>query len=542
MVRTAELLAQATDEAQRKALGPTLRPAQEMLTPPRRLHRRSSHRGGAATAWASARRTYGRAVDTFSGGQQSRLMLAKLLLAAPDVMLLDEPSNHLDIETTQLAGGLPRPAGRGDAHRQPRPLLPQQGREQGLRAARPPDRDVSRQLRRIRPAAAANATSRDEDLGGAEGIHREAGGVHPPRPLRPAAQAGAVAAEVARPDRARRAADDDRGAAHALRRGPPRAATSCSTWKTRQDVTIEPLFQRPAFQLQRGQRLGILGPNGCGKTTLLAHPARRRGAGRRPGAASATSSSSATTTSTCRLAGRQAGDPRRLAATDDQDATEQRMRDLLGRFGLVGDQVYQRSASSAAANAAGRRWRSSWCWASTCSSSTSRPTTSTCGRATAWSRRCSISRGRSIVVSHDRYFLNRVVDLLLVFEGERPRRGHLRQLRHLRAHAPAQARRRRPAPRKRSLPRSPMSRRPRLPRPRRQAKSAQSEDSRIGKSTNWKPRSPPRKRACANWKPRWLRRSFIAKGEKSRRRRKHSRTSKAASRLYEHWEEAVELN
>ena len=47
------------------------------------------------------REDYRRAVDTFSGGQQSRLMLAKLLLSAPDVMLLDEPSNHLDIDTTR---------------------------------------------------------------------------------------------------------------------------------------------------------------------------------------------------------------------------------------------------------------------------------------------------------------------------------------------------------------------------------------------------------------------------------------------------------
>src|SRR5207302_5882968 len=47
------------------------------------------------------RADYDRTVDTFSGGQQSRLMLAKLLLAAPDVMLLDEPSNHLDIDTTR---------------------------------------------------------------------------------------------------------------------------------------------------------------------------------------------------------------------------------------------------------------------------------------------------------------------------------------------------------------------------------------------------------------------------------------------------------
>src|SRR5205807_8757430 len=48
-----------------------------------------------------SREDYTRAVETFSGGQQSRLMLAKMLLSSPDVMLLDEPSNHLDIDTTR---------------------------------------------------------------------------------------------------------------------------------------------------------------------------------------------------------------------------------------------------------------------------------------------------------------------------------------------------------------------------------------------------------------------------------------------------------
>src|SRR5687768_1773748 len=42
-----------------------------------------------------------RDVNTFSGGQRRRLLLAKLLLASPDVMLLDEPSNHLDIDTVR---------------------------------------------------------------------------------------------------------------------------------------------------------------------------------------------------------------------------------------------------------------------------------------------------------------------------------------------------------------------------------------------------------------------------------------------------------
>jgi ATP-binding cassette subfamily F protein 3 len=44
--------------------------------------------------------TLDRQVSTLSGGQKTRLALARLLFQSPDVLLLDEPTNFLDVEAT----------------------------------------------------------------------------------------------------------------------------------------------------------------------------------------------------------------------------------------------------------------------------------------------------------------------------------------------------------------------------------------------------------------------------------------------------------
>ena len=62
------------------------------------LHKHESRVGAVLMGVGFSEEEFARPVDVLSGGERSRLALARLLLRDADLLLLDEPTNHLDID------------------------------------------------------------------------------------------------------------------------------------------------------------------------------------------------------------------------------------------------------------------------------------------------------------------------------------------------------------------------------------------------------------------------------------------------------------
>ena len=358
LVHTAERLAVVTDEAERKNLATRYDRLNELL----------SHHDAYSVdhkieqvldGLGFHRDDYHRTVDTFSGGQQSRLMLAKLLLSAPDVMLLDEPSNHLDIDTTRWLEEY--------LARQPEAMLivshdryfldkvvtkvfemhqnrivsypgnfqqywrlRQERYEQDLKAFESQKEYIEKQEEYIRRVHYGQlhkqAASRQKQIDKIERLERPTLVEAPRMHFGEVRRAGDLVLDV---------------------------EDLCKAYD-------RPLFENLTFTLPRGKRLGIMGPNGSGKTTLLrvllgdeeADSGRvKRGHLVELGYYDQ------------HLKTLDPDKPviRAVWPEDDAEAQEKRMRDLLGRFGLAGDIVNQRVGALSGGERRSRRQLGATC-------------------------------------------------------------------------------------------------------------------------------------------------------------------------------------
>jgi ATP-binding cassette subfamily F protein 3 len=415
MVHTAEELARATDDATRKALAQRYERLNELLRhhDAYNVDHRVEH---VLDGLGFRQEDYDRAVDTFSGGQQSRLMLAKLLLAAPDVMLLDEPSNHLDIAATRwLEDYLSEQAEAMLIVSHDRYFLDRVVTKIfELHAARiesyPGNYQAYWRLRRERYEQQLKTwQAQQEYIEKQEEYIRR---VHYGQLHKQAQSRQKALDKLERVERPRLIVGPHMHFGQVRRSGDIVVRTEGLSKSYDQ-----PVFQDLSFSLQRGQRLGIMGPNGSGKTTLLRV-----------------------------LLGEDAADSgtverghlvefgyydqhldilpegksvlRAAWPADDPDASEQAMRDLLGRFGLTGDQVDQPVGSLSGgerSRAALARLVAQGANVLVLDEPTNHLDLWACE---ALEQALLDFEGSAIVVSHDRYFLNRVVDILLVLEGD----------------------------------------------------------------------------------------------------------------------------
>jgi len=117
-------------------------------------------------------------VKSLSGGERCRLLLARLFTRPANVLVLDEPTNDLDIETLELLEELLLEFEGDAAAGKPRPGVPRQHRDQhpGLQRRRE-DRGIRGRLRRLAaPEGGRRGPGRGQARGKAPGAAANAGG------------------------------------------------------------------------------------------------------------------------------------------------------------------------------------------------------------------------------------------------------------------------------------------------------------------------------------------------------------------------------
>jgi ATP-binding cassette subfamily F protein 3 len=214
---------------------------------------------------------FARRLAELSGGQKNRAMLARSILASPDVLLLDEPTNHLDFQAVEfLEEYLARSRSAYLVVTHDRRFLDRVANEivdleNGRLSAYSGGYTSYRRQKAERVLTAARAFDKQQDFiqKEQEYIRRNIAGVN-------SRQAKGRRTKLARVERLERPAEDATSVGFRF----DTARIGGRTFLRARDLDAgyaagQPIVRAARFELLRGERLALLGENGTGKTTLL---------------------------------------------------------------------------------------------------------------------------------------------------------------------------------------------------------------------------------------------------------------------------------
>ena len=213
-------------------------------------------------------------VGVLSGGQKAKLQLAKMLLSGASLLLLDEPTNHLDIQAVEwLEDFLKSYNGAYLVVSHDRYFLDKVTEitlEMDHKTITYYKGNYSRSLE-LR-AEHRLAMEREYEKTQRE-IHRIEGIIEQQRRWNQARNYVTIASKQKQIDRLSATLEKPQEDPAAIRFQFHASRRSGDDVLLAQELALsfggEPLFQHASLDIKRGERVFLIGPNGCGKTTLL---------------------------------------------------------------------------------------------------------------------------------------------------------------------------------------------------------------------------------------------------------------------------------